>query len=38
MNPEAIAVLVIGATGLWGGLAYFLWHAYRVGQRKKTNP
>jgi hypothetical protein len=37
VNPEAIAMLIIGAVGLWGGLAYFLWHAYRMTQKKKMD-
>lgn len=34
MNSGAIVMLVIGGTGLWGGLAYFLWYAYRAKQKK----
>ncbi|PTX59070.1 hypothetical protein C8P63_11315 [Melghirimyces profundicolus] len=36
MNPEAVAVLITGATGLWGGLAFFLWHAYRCKRKNQT--
>ncbi|PTM57670.1 MetS family NSS transporter small subunit [Desmospora activa] len=36
MNSEAIIMLIVGGTGLWGGLAYFLFHAYRA-EKKKSN-
>ncbi|MDA8353081.1 MAG: MetS family NSS transporter small subunit [Firmicutes bacterium] len=37
MHPQAIAMLLIGAVGLWGGLAYFLFHAYRSSRKKKVS-
>ncbi|EGK07829.1 MetS family NSS transporter small subunit [Kroppenstedtia eburnea] len=39
MNTGAIVMLVLGAAGLWGGLAYFLWHAWRCSKKKQNvNP
>ncbi|GGA43845.1 hypothetical protein GCM10007416_16190 [Kroppenstedtia guangzhouensis] len=39
MNTGAIVMLVLGATGLWGGLAYFLWYAWRCSKKKQNvNP
>ncbi|PTM57672.1 MetS family NSS transporter small subunit [Desmospora activa] len=29
MGVSAWVMLIIGAVGLWGGLAYFLWVAFR---------
>ncbi|WP_141201706.1 MetS family NSS transporter small subunit [Paludifilum halophilum] len=36
MNTSAVVMLLIGAVGLWGGFAYFLWHAYKCGQQKQN--
>lgn len=35
MNTEAIVTLIIGATVLWGGLAFFLWNAWRSSKKKQ---
>ena len=34
LEPSAIAMLIFGATVLYGGLAYFLYRAYK-GMNKK---
>ncbi|WP_147635508.1 MetS family NSS transporter small subunit [Risungbinella massiliensis] len=34
MSISAWIMLILGATLLWGGLAYFLFHAYRANQPK----
>lgn len=34
MNVSAWVMFLIGAIGLWGGLAYFLWVAYKSNRKK----
>ncbi|WP_188431700.1 MetS family NSS transporter small subunit [Kroppenstedtia guangzhouensis] len=33
MNASAWLMFLIGAIGLWGGLGYFLWVAYKSGKK-----
>ncbi|WP_141201705.1 MetS family NSS transporter small subunit [Paludifilum halophilum] len=34
MGTSAWVMFLVGAVGLWGGFAYFLWHA---GKRSRNN-
>ncbi|MDA8353083.1 MAG: MetS family NSS transporter small subunit [Firmicutes bacterium] len=34
MNASAWVMFFIGAVGLWGGFAYFLWIAYKTNKEK----
>jgi uncharacterized membrane protein len=33
MGASAWIMFLIGASVLWGGLAYFLWVAYKTGKK-----
>lgn len=34
MSISAWVMLILGSTLLWGGLAFFLFHAYRANKQK----
>ncbi|QKG83713.1 MetS family NSS transporter small subunit [Kroppenstedtia pulmonis] len=35
MDITAWIMFVIGAVCLWGGFAFFVWHAYQCSKQKK---